>query len=120
MAFADPLVVTIGGVAKNLPRVDSGRFSSEYLLTEATQEIRVLIRNQRSKADASGRSRDRHNISLRHTLFATATTPVQVRTCSASVEHYTFDDVTAYDDSAIAVAAMLTAANMVKLSNFES
>lgn len=120
MAFSDPLPITVGGVTKNLVRIDSGKYTSEYLLSEAAQEFRMAIRTQDMKPEADGRKRVRHNISLRQTIFATATTSQVVRTSSLTIEHYQGDVVTDFDDIALAVAAQCTAANVAKLNNYES
>ena len=120
MAFSDPLTLTIGGGAKNLVRIDSARGSSEYSYTDALQKITCLIKSSTSKAGVDGRTKDRHQISLRWTVFATTTTLELVRQSSINVEHYTGDDVTAFDDLPIALATLQTAANYLKLSNFES
>lgn len=120
MAFADPTTVTINSVAKNLVRVDSGRFNSEYRLTEATQEFKLLIRNAELKVEADGRKKVRHNISLRQTVFATSTTAQLDRTASLTIEHYVGDDITLVDDVALAVAGLTTVANVAKLGNYES
>jgi len=120
MSFPDPLVITVNAVAKSLPRVDSGKYTSEYLLVEATGEYRARIRNEKGKVGVDGRSDDRHIVSLKYTLFATATTPVQVRTCAVTIGHKSFDDVTAYDDIALGVIGLITAPNIAKLNSFES
>lgn len=120
MAFSDPLVVTINAVAKNLVRIDNGRLSSEYFLNETTQSFRAFIRSQDLKKEADGRYKVRHNITLRQTIFATSTTPELVRQSSMTIDHYAGDDPAAFDDGAIAVAAMITAPNVVKLNNYES
>lgn len=120
MAFSDPMVVTIAAASKNLARVDSGKYYSEYFLGESLQSFRLLIRSADLKVEADGRRKVRHNFSLRQTIFATSTVPEVVRTSSHTVEHYAGDDVTAYDDVALAIAAMVTAGNMVKLNNYES
>lgn len=120
MAFSDPLPITIGGATKNLVRIDSGKYTSEYLLSEAAQEFRAVIRSQDLKPEADGRKRVRHNISLRQTIFATATTGAIVRNSSIVVEHYQGDVVTDFDDVALAVASLVTAANVAKLNNYES
>lgn len=120
MAFADPLALTIAGSVKNLVRIDSGRGSSEYSYTDNLQRITALIRNSVTKPGADGRSKERHAISIRHTVFATATTPEWIRNSTISVENMTGDDVTAYDDLPIALATLQTAPNILKLANFES
>jgi hypothetical protein len=43
--FADPSVVTINAVAKNLVRINQDKYSSEYLLRSSTEEFRLNIRN---------------------------------------------------------------------------
>jgi hypothetical protein len=120
MAFSDPLPITIGGVTKNLVRIDSGKYTSEYLLNEAAQEFRATIRSQEMKAEVDGRKRVRHNISIRQTVFATPTAAQLVRNASVTIEHYQGDVVTDWDDVALASAAQITAANCVKLNNYES
>lgn len=120
MAFSDPLPITIAAVTKNLVRIDTGKYTSEYLLSEAAQEFRAVIRSQDLKLESDGRKRVRHNISIRWTIFATATVSQLQRISSHTIEHYQGDDVTAFDDVAIAVAALITAPNVVKLNNYES
>lgn len=120
MAFADPLVLTIGGSARNLARIDQGKGSSEYSYTDALMRITAVIRNTEAKADSNGRVKQRHTISVRQTVFATATTPEFVRLGTFTTEHYFGDDVTAFDDVGIAVGGLATAPNILKLSNFES
>lgn len=120
MAFADPTPVTIGGVAKNLARVDTGKYASEYYLSEATQAFRLLIRSSDLKVEADGRRKVRHNLSLRQTIFATSSVGQIDRTASLTIEHYAGDDVTSFDDVVLAVAALATAGNIAKLNNYES
>jgi len=120
MAFADPQPITINAVVKNLPRIDMGKATSEYNLVEATQSFNLFIRSQDLKVEADGRRQVRHNITLTHTIFATTTVPQLIRKCSTSIQHYVGDDPAAYDDVGIAVSAMVTAANVVKLNNYES
>jgi hypothetical protein len=120
MAFADPTPVTIAGATKNLVRIDAGKGTSEYRLVEATQSFQMFIRSQELKAEADGRRKWRHNISLRQTVFATSTTPELIREASGTLTRYGSDDITAADDVFIAVAGMMTAANALKLNNFES
>lgn len=120
MAFADPMPVTIAGATKNLVRVDSGRGASEYRLVEATQSFQMFIRSQELKIEADGRRKWRHNISLRQTVFANGTVPEVVRDASVSLTRYNSDDILSADDIFIAVGALCTAPNALKLNNFES
>jgi hypothetical protein len=82
--------------------------------------VTALIRNSAGKPDQNGRTKERHSISIRQTIFATASVPEFVRQASVTIENYFGDDVTAYDDVAIALAGLLTAGNIAKLANFES
>jgi len=120
MAFTEPFTLGIGGSTKNLVRIDSGRGASEYLLTEAHQEFRAVIRSQELKVESDGRKRIRHNLSARWTVFATSTVPQLVRIASVTFEHYFGDDVTVYDDLVLAVADQMSSGNIAKLNNFES
>lgn len=120
MAFSDPLVLTLDGVAKNLVRIDTGKYTSEYSLVETTQSFRATIRNLDLKVEADGRKRTRHLVQVVWTVFATATTPEILRKATMNIEHYSNDDITKVDDVPIAIGAMMTAANLVKLNNFES
>lgn len=121
MSFADPQVMTLDGVAKSLVRIrPTGQFGSEYLLSEATQEFRLFIRSQELATEADGRKKYRHNLSLRWTVFGTSTTSELIRQTSVTVEHYKGDDVTKWDDPVLALAAIMTAPNAVKLGNLES
>lgn len=120
MAFADPMPVSIGGATKNLVRVDSARGASEYRLVEATQQFQMFIRSQEQKVEADGRRKYRHNISLRQTVFATATTPEIVRDASITLTRYASDDIALADDVFLAVGALATAPNALKMNNFES
>jgi hypothetical protein len=121
MAFADPLVMTLDGAAKSLVKVRANsQFGTEYLCSEALQEFRAFIRTQEDKIETDGRRQVRHNITVRWTVFATATVGELKRQFSVTANHYKGDDVTKWDDPVIGVAAMLTAPNMVKLNNYES
>ncbi len=120
MAFSDPQVVTIAAAAKNLARIDSGKGYSEYYLGEATQSFSMFIRSAKLKYESDGRRKFRHNISLRQTVFATVSTPEVIREASFTITRYEGDDPAAFDDVGLAIAAIVTAPNVVKLNNFES
>lgn len=120
MAFTDPLVVSIGGANKNLTRWNSDKGFSEYRLAETGQTISALIKSTEGKTDSYGQREVRHLMSIRQVIHATSTEPEKVRQAQITVTHVAGDDVTAWDDLAIAVATMATAGNMSKLNNFES
>ena len=72
MAFANPLVLTINAVAKNLVKINQDNFGSEYYLREATQEFRVKIRHSEDGKSVVGTGKvHRSNVTVIQTVFAT-------------------------------------------------
>lgn len=72
MAIANPLVITVNAVAKQLPRITQDSYSSEYFLKEATQEFRVKIRHSTEAPQKDGSKFERHNVELTQTIYAVA------------------------------------------------
>lgn len=121
MAFADPFPVTINAVTKNLVRTNPGDGMSMYRLTEATQEFVLTIRNVWLKPEKDGRMKARHILKLTQTVFAVPGVSAEItRDATATITHFRGDDPAAFDDIGLAIAGMITAANVVKLNNFES
>ena len=120
MAFANPIPLTIDAVSRDCTLVNPGDRMSEYSNTSSTDQLSVLIRNTEGKPDASGKVTIRHTISIRQTVFATSTESEKVRQAQFVMTHYKGDDVTEYDDLALALAGLIDSANMVKLGNMES
>jgi len=122
--FADPAVVTINAVAKNLVRINQDKYSSEYLLRSATDEIRLNIRNSTRTDKARGVSIDRHNAEIVQTVFpvAPSTTSI-VRKAYVVIENQAGDTLTDPTNVAAGLLAFLTAtsnANITKMMNSES
>lgn len=120
--FADPLVITINAVAKNLIRINQDGYSSEYLLREATGEIRLRIRNSSYLDKARGGKKvERHNIELIHSIY-----PVAPAVFPTNRKNYHVFEMDTGDDSALmaktvaALSAFVTEANATKMLNFES
>ena len=89
---AATITVPVNAVNKVLKRIDSGTpYASEYHLKEATQSFTLYIRHSKSKATASKKSVDFHNMELVQTVFATATTPEVVRRAFITVGNDYFD-----------------------------
>jgi len=118
--FADPAVVTINAVAKNLVRINQDKYSSEYLLRSATDEIRLHIRNTSYTVKATGVRMDRHNVELVQTVFATGSAPAFVRKTYVVIENQIGDTLTDPQYIASALFSFLTAGNITKLMNQES
>jgi hypothetical protein len=119
--FADPAVVTINAVAKNLVRINQDKYSSEYLLRTATEEFRLSLRNTSYTDKKRNVVIDRHNAELIHTVFpvAPATTSI-VRKVYAVVENQQGDTLVDPRNTALGLFAYLNSANIDKLMNFES
>jgi hypothetical protein len=119
--FADPSVVTVNAVAKNLVRINQDRYSSEYLLRSATDEFRLNIRNTSYLDKKRGVTIDRHNVELIQTVFpvAPATTSI-VRKTYAVIENQVGDTRADPREVAKGLFAFLTTMNIDKLINHES
>lgn len=118
--FADPSVVTINAVAKNLVRINQDQYSSEYLLRSATEEHRLRLRNTSYNDKKRGVLIDRHNAELIWTVFATSTAPSFVRKAYVVIENQQGDTLTDPTKLAAGLLAFLSEANITKLMNFES
>lgn len=80
MAFAKPLVLDYGGAGtKSLNLINQDNGGSEYLLREATQEFRVLIRHSKEKLQSNGIRMDRHNVDMTRTVYGVAGAPDTVQ-----------------------------------------
>lgn len=122
--FADPAVVTVNAVAKNLVRINQDQYSSEYLLRSATDEFRLRIRNTTYADKRRGVDIDRHNCELIHTVFPVAPATLStIRKVYTVVENQKGDTLTDPTNVAAGLFAFLTAstnANITKMMNFES
>lgn len=119
--FADPSVVTINAVAKNLVRINQDKYSSEYLLRTATEEFRLNLRNSSYTDKKRGVVIDRHNAELIHTVFPVAPATLStIRKTYAVIENQRGDTLTDPRNAALGLFAFLTSANIDKLMNFES
>jgi hypothetical protein len=119
--FADPAVVTVNAVAKNLVRINQDKYSSEYMLRTSTEEYRLNIRNTSYTDKKRGVSLDRHNVELIHTVFPVAPATLStVRKVYTVIENQKGDTLTDPRYVALALYAFLTSAQIDKLLNFES
>jgi hypothetical protein len=119
--FADPAVVTINAVAKNLVRINQDAYSSEYLLRSATEEFRLNIRNTSYTDKGRGVAIDRHNVELIHTVFPVAPATLSTkRKVYAVIENQQGDTLVDPRNVSLGLFAFLTSANIDKLMNSES
>jgi hypothetical protein len=120
--FADPLTVTINGVAKNLIRVNQDGYSSEYLLKETTGEYRLRLRNTSYNDKARGsRKVERHNVELVHAIYpvAPAIYP-EIRKVYTVFENDVGGDNALVAKTVAGLSTLMSEANATKLINFES
>lgn len=125
MSLADPSVVTINAVAKNLVRINSDNYSSQYRLRSATDNFDLFVRNNGTRKDkVTGAVWDRHNIQLIHTVFPVAPATVStVRMCSVTFENQQGDTLADPLNMIVGLLTFLTAssgANISKMLNGES
>jgi hypothetical protein len=120
--FADPTVITINAVAKNLIRINQDGYSSEYLLKEATGEYRARIRNSSyNDKTRGGKQVDRHNIELIYMIY-----PVAPAIYPTIRKDYHVFEMDVGDDAALmaklvaGLSAFVSEANATKMINFES
>lgn len=122
--FADPAVVTINAVAKNLVRINQDAYSSEYLLRTTTEEYRLFIRNSSRTDKKTGVRSDLHNAELRHTIFPVAPAVLStIRKVYFVLENQMGDTLTDPINEAAGLFAFFTAssnANLTKMLNSES
>lgn len=124
MSFADPAVITINGVAKNLIRIRQDGYSSEYLLRTATDEYRFNVRNTSYTDKKRGVSIDRHNVELIQTVYPVAPATLStIRKVYMVVENQKGDTLTDPLNVALGFLAYLSGssgANVTKMLNLES
>lgn len=121
MSFADPSVVTVNAVAKNLIRINQDGYSSEYLLRSALDEYRLKIRNTSYVEKSRGVAIDRHNVELVHTVFPVAPATLStIRKVYVVIENQQGDTLLDPRYTAAGLLVFLTNANIDKLMNLES
>lgn len=119
--LADPAVVTINAVAKNLVRINQDGYSSEYLLRTATEEHRMKVRNTSYVDKARSVNVDRHNVELVHTIFPVSPATLStVRKTYVVIENQQGDTTVDPRNVALGLLAYLTSAKIDQLMNSES
>lgn len=77
--LGDTLIVTVGGGAQSLSKINQDAYSAEYLKTTSTAEYRLKISHSRLKNDpVSGQPISKHYIELTNTLFPAGVVPGKV------------------------------------------
>jgi hypothetical protein len=79
MSLGSTLTVTLdgsGGTAKTLPLINSGNYSSEYFLDEATVQWTAIVRHSSDKVKLGTQPYDRHTVTFRRRLKPTEAIPL--------------------------------------------
>lgn len=120
--FADPLSITVNGVAKALIRINQDGYSSEYLLREATGDYRLKIRHSTtSDKRRPGVIIDRHNVEFVQTVYPVApATAIRERKAYAVYENERSDTGIDPQKHNFALSGFLTEPNIIKLLGLES
>jgi hypothetical protein len=122
--LGDTLTVTIGGsggTAKVCNKINQDNYASEYLYRDADEEVNVKVRHSKENPQADGRYFDRHNLEIKHTVFAVAdTSPEYVRIVSTTIRHFKADDPADVSDVVEASSYYLDETQALKIIGWES
>lgn len=118
--LGDTITISRNAVNKVLSKINQDQYASEYYLKEALVEFRLKVKHSKDKVSAGKLPRDRHVITFTETVYATSTTPEVVRQSSATIVGTYSDTAVDQQYDASGLFGYLTAANIVKLINWES
>lgn len=119
--LGDSLTFTLGGSggsAKVLKKINQDKYSSEYLLRSATDEIRARVRH--SASTKAGVATDYHNVELTQTVFAAGDVSQKVRKSFITIGAQVGDDPALAIDVAEALVFFCTGSNIALLAGWES
>lgn len=119
--FAEPLVVTINSVAKNLIRVNQDQYSSEYLLRGTLDEFRAKIRHSTYTHSVTKKMMHRHNVELTQTVYPVSPAVVPtIRKAYIVLENEYNDSPTESLNFDNGFVGLISSGNVTKLLNWES
>lgn len=115
--FGDTMVLTIDGSPVTLVKINQDGYSSEYLYKDTTESIRARIRHTVTRNGANRQVRDRHNVEVVVTTFATETTAEQVEKA-----YFVMENIPSRSAAPLmeALAAWADATNLAKLETWQS
>lgn len=120
MTIANPLVVTVNAVAKNLVRINQDSYGSEYLLKSSTEEFRMKIRHSKEAVSSSGLQFDRHNVELSQVIYATESAAEIRRTIYFVLRTSYNDDPTAVGYLGVALGDLMITQLFTDLTGWQS
>lgn len=118
--IGDTITLTHNSVSRVLSKLREENFSSFYQLRTATDEFVINVRHSTETAKPGTVPFERHNIELKHTLFATPTTFEVVNVVSTTIRARRGSDPAATLLDAKALMGWLSDANIGKLVAWES
>jgi hypothetical protein len=119
--LADPAVVTINAVARNLVRINQDGYSSEYQLILADQKFTFAVRNSSRFDSKRAKTIYRHNVEMIWTVFpVTPSTISMVRKAYVVLENEEGDTLVDPRNMLLGLCAYLSSANIDKILNQES
>lgn len=118
--FGDTILLTIGGVATTLVKINQDNFSSMYNYKDGTHQVRLAIRHVQTNAKNGSPKRDRHNFEVVQTIFAVGDEPEETKKAYFVMEAIPQDTSIALTHAMASWATASSGANLVKLLNWES
>lgn len=119
--FGDTITLPLSSGNVVLTKVNAAQdYSGEYRYGTSTEQYRVMIRHSKAKPLADGLPRDRHNIEILHTIYATTTAAEIVRKTYLVVELAQSDTSIILADGLSDWLIASTNANLTKFVNWES
>lgn len=121
--FGDTITINLGGsggTARVLAKINQDGYAAEYLDRTATDEVRMKVRHSVESAKGDALPLDRHNVTVKQTVFATATDPEYVREFYWVFRALPQDTEASVVDVAEGLAEWTVNANLVKVLGWES
>lgn len=118
--IGDTFVLPQAGGDITCKKIREDAYSSEYMFRNTTDQYIVRIRHSKTKAANGEASKDRHNLEVVHTIFATATVPEFERKFYFVIEHLPSDTSVALYDAVADKVILSTNLLLTQLLGWES
>lgn len=121
MAFADPQSFPLSSGARSLTRINQDGYSSEWRSSvNTTDQIRMRIRHSTVPAKGTEPAKDRHNVEIVRTVYATATAAAYTEKCYVVIEQAQSNASVEYGNALSSWLTATTNAALTKLMGWES
>jgi hypothetical protein len=117
--FGNTLVLTIGGVATTLVKINQDNYGSEYLFKDAVTQVTARIRHTQTSSKNSPK-RDRHNVEVVRIIFADGDEPEETQKAYFVMEQIPSDLSIALMSALATWALASSGANLTSLVGWES